>query len=557
MDTVEFWANNASKVTSIMESIDFLSDNTFVWVTNLKNRSSWCSEKMRNYFGLNSQVIFKLEEELKKYIYNDDIEEYTREMGLRIQGKALDRELLCRMCGIDGIYHMFSFCERIIYGEDGEKEYLIVSIKNEEIPSLFDPLTDMYSYARYVRDLDWCITTGCNATVLQIELDGFNTFNLIYGLDYSKNILQRMAWKLIYMTDPNKAVYRLEGERFVFILRQSNREELIEFEQRVRNVLEKGVTVDNKRIPIKMNAGGIILEDYYGDSSSVRGQVAYAVDHSKQKHQGELVIFNDEVKTSTGANLELMRVIHQSVLNGCKGFYVEYQPIVTADKGEIVGAEALVRWCHEEYGKVPPGMFIEWLETDPAMYDLGIFVLKTALCETKKILEFNPDFFIDVNVSARQLERMEFREDLLKILKETDFPADHLCLELTERCRDFPIDKLKSEVEFFQNCGIKFAMDDYGTGSASSSIIMNVPMDEIKLDMSFIRNIIGNPKNQEMVRSILQFAQKSNMNTCLEGVENEELQDYLREYNATWFQGYYYAKPLSLELLEDMVKAKV
>ena len=100
-------------------------------------------------------------------------------------------------------------------------------------------------------------------------------------------------------------------------------------------------------------------------------------------------------------------------------------------------------------------------------------------------------------------------------------------------------------------------MDDYGTGSASSSIIMNVPMDEIKLDMSFIRNIIGNPKNQEMVRSILQFAQKSNMNTCLEGVENEELQDYLREYNATWFQGYYYAKPLSLELLEDMVKAKV
>ena len=100
-------------------------------------------------------------------------------------------------------------------------------------------------------------------------------------------------------------------------------------------------------------------------------------------------------------------------------------------------------------------------------------------------------------------------------------------------------------------------MDDNGTGSASSSIIMNVPMDEIKLDMSFIRNIIDNPKNQEMVRSILQFAQKSNMNTCLEGVENEELLDYLREYTATWIQRYYYAKPLSLELLEDMVNAKV
>ena len=97
-------------------------------------------------------------------------------------------------------------------------------------------------------------------------------------------------------------------------------------------------------------------------------------------------------------------------------------------------------------------------------------------------------------------------------------------------------------------------MDDYGTGSASSSIVMNIPMDEIKIDMSFIRNIMNNPKNQDMVRSILYFAGKSNMATCLEGVENEELQNYLRDYNATWFQGYYYAKPLPVCKLEEMVR---
>lgn len=96
-------------------------------------------------------------------------------------------------------------------------------------------------------------------------------------------------------------------------------------------------------------------------------------------------------------------------------------------------------------------------------------------------------------------------------------------------------------------------MDDYGTGSASSSIVMNIPMDEIKIDMSFIRNIIDNPKNQEMVRSILYFAQKSNMMTCLEGVENEELRNYLRDYNATWFQGYFFSKPISISTLKDMI----
>lgn len=100
-------------------------------------------------------------------------------------------------------------------------------------------------------------------------------------------------------------------------------------------------------------------------------------------------------------------------------------------------------------------------------------------------------------------------------------------------------------------------MDDYGTGSASSNIVMNIPMDEIKVDMSFISGIMDNPRKQMMVRSILQFAQKSNIATCLEGVENEELQNFLRDYNATWFQGYYYAKPLSARSLERMLSGQL
>lgn len=270
-------------------------------------------------------------------------------------------------------------------------------------------------------------------------------------------------------------------------------------------------------------------------------------------HQHQIVIFNDEVKTANGADLALMKVIHQSVRNNCEGFYLVYQPIVNSNTGEIVGAEALVRWNREPYGNVPPGMFIEWLETDPSMYDLGNFVLRTALSETKHLLTSKPDFFINVNLSVRQLERPEFRREVVKILDETQFPAGNLCLELTERCKDFPLDVLKKEVCYFQSLGIRIAMDDYGTGSASSNIVMNIPMNEIKIDMSFIRGIIDNPKNQAMVRSILYFADKSNMATCLEGVENEELQNYLRDYNATWFQGYYYSKPIPLDELENML----
>lgn len=557
MSKISFWEKDAAKISEIVEAIDRISDNSFLWVTNIKEHESWCSERTKEYFGLSAQTFPEFEQMIKELVHPDDQEEYMEGIGKRLQGIDLDSELCVRIREKNGIYYMFSIHANALCDEGDRLEYLIVMIKNENIFPEIDALTDLYSYARYVKDLDKEIAGGGKLAILQIQVEGFNTFNLIYGLDYSNELLRAIALEFIYMMDMDKAVYRLEGERFVFILKNAGREELLSFEQQVRHALDAGIMAAGKKTSLKMDSGAILLENYSGDSSSVRGQVTYALDHSIHKHQGQLVIFNDEVQTSRGADLALMKVIHQSVLSDCEGFYVEYQPIVAADTGNVVGAEALVRWRREPYGKVPPGMFIEWMETDPSMYDLGNYVLRTALTEMGKLLTLKPDFFVNVNVSVRQLERPEFRGELLKILADTAFPADHLCLELTERCKDFPLDKLNQEVAFFQSCGIRVAMDDYGTGSASSSIVMNIPMDEIKIDMSFIRGIMDNPKNQAMVRSILQFAQKSNMKTCLEGVENEELQNFLRDYNATWFQGYYYAKPLAAGSLEDMVSSQL
>ena len=553
MNQINFWEKAATNVSAIVEAIDQNLDNSYTWVTNLKEHESWCSTKVKEYFGLSAQIFYEFEQLIKEMIHP----QYQEKMNRWLKGMDLDSELGSRIRGKNGIYSMFTFHAKAICDENHNPEYLVIIIKNENIFPDIDPQTDLYSYARYVKDLERGIEREEKLAILQIQVEGFNTFNLIYGLDYSGELLRAIAHKFIFMMDMDKAVYRLECERFVFILKKAGREDLIDFEQQVRHALGNGIMVDGKTISFKMSSGAILLENYRGDSSSVRGQVAYALDHSIHKHQGQLVIFNDEVQTSRGVDFTLMKAIHQSVQNNCEGFYLEYQPIVAAKTGEVVGAEALVRWKHEPYGVVPPGMFIEWMETDPSMYDLGNYVLRTALMEMKNLLMFKPDFFVDVNVSIRQLERPEFRGEVLKILTDTAFPADLLCLELTERCKDFPLDKLKQEVEFFQSYGIRVAMDDYGTGSASSSIVMNIPMDEIKIDMSFIRNIMDNIKNQEMVRSILYFAGKSNMTTCLEGVESEELRNYLQNYNATWFQGYYYAKPLSVTDLAEMISGRM
>ena len=177
------------------------------------------------------------------------------------------------------------------------------------------------------------------------------------------------------------------------------------------------------------------------------------------------------------------------------------------------------------------------------------------------MLKKAPDFFINVNVSAKQLEQKSFRDVVLSLLKENDYPPNHLCLEITERCRQLPIDVINEEVCFLQQYGIHFAMDDYGTGNASSSIVLGVPMNEIKIDMSFIKGILNNEKQQMLVKNIVNFARSTNMKSCIEGVEDKSLQDYLRSFGATWFQGYYYSKPVGEEqlkklLLEEMYNKK-
>lgn len=557
MKKQEFWQGNGHYIDTMLNKVNMLAEDTYIYLLHLRQNRAWFSETLKTYFGIHDTYAEDHYAVMRGLIHPDDLWEYEEGIPERIQGINLDRQLCVRMKDAFGEYHLFSFHTDIVTDEKNGEQYLLILLHNENVLPRIDALTDLYSQARFTADLDATIQGDRPFAVLMIKLERFNNLNIIYGNEFTNHVLKETALQFIYMMNEDSAVYRLDGPKFGFIFEGCGREALLSFEQEIRDRLAGGIQVDNRRIPLKICAGAILIEKYDGRADDLRSKVAYALGHSETEHQGKLIIFNDEVQTAGNVDLELMKVIHQSVRDGCEGFYVEYQPIVISKSGRMIGAEALVRWCREPYGIVSPGRFIEWMETDPAMYDLGNFVLRTALRETVELLAILPEFVLNVNVSARQMEREEFRAQVLRILEETGFPAEHLCLELTERCRDMPLEVIKREVEFFQGCGIRMAMDDYGTGSASSGIVLCAPMDEIKLDMSFIRGITEDVKKQAMVKSIVDFANSCGMSTCLEGVETEELQNYLRLYQATWFQGYFYSKPVGIGKLRELVKNNI
>lgn len=536
----------------MISRISKLSQDSYLMVTDMQHNLTFVPESTAEFLGIPSgwcEDGYKIV--LEKSVHPYDCPEYTEEMKKRLRGINLENDLYIRM-GKDKKYVMTQIITDMIL-EQGKNRYFIVLLRNQNVIPEIDPLTDLYGQVKFEKDIVDYIQQGRKVAVLEIEIDHMNDINILYGTNYSDRIQKVLAYRFIYMMDADKAVYRMGNSNYAFILRDASREEAAAFLEKIRARLEESVVLENNHFDLKIYASGIILDHYEGEISTVQSKLEYVLGKMRTRRDYKLMFFNDLVQINGDVDLDLMKVIHQSVLNQCDGFYVEYQPVVHAQTGEIVGAEALVRWKKEPYGIVPPGMFIDWLESNPCMYDLGNFVLKQALTDAVEFRKSNPDFFINVNMSAKQLERKTFCGVVMALLKETGFPAGQLCLELTERCRSMPVSVMEEKLLYLKQHGVRLAMDDYGTGSASSSILLQTPMDEIKIDMSFIRGITDNQTKQALVRSMVDFANKADLKSCLEGVEDEKLQNYLRSFGATWFQGYYYSRPVQAAAMQKLL----
>lgn len=536
----------------MISRISKLSQDSYLMVTDMQHNLTFVPESTAEFLGIPSgwcEDGYKIV--LEKSVHPYDCPEYTEEMKKRLRGINLENDLYIRM-GKDKKYVMTQIITDMIL-EQGKNRYFIVLLRNQNVIPEIDPLTDLYGQVKFEKDIVDYIQQGRKVAVLEIEIDHMNDINILYGTNYSDRIQKVLAYRFIYMMDADKAVYRMGNSNYAFILRDASREEAAAFLEKIRARLEESVVLENNHFDLKIYASGIILDHYEGEISTVQSKLEYVLGKMRTRRDHKLMFFNDLVQINGDVDLDLMKIIHQSVLNQCDGFYVEYQPVVHAQTGEIAGAEALVRWKKEPYGIVPPGMFIDWLESNPCMYDLGNFVLKQALTDAVEFRKSNPDFFINVNMSAKQLERKTFCGVVMALLKETGFPAGQLCLELTERCRSMPVSVMEEKLLYLKQHGVRLAMDDYGTGSASSSVLLQTPMDEIKIDMSFIRGITDNQTKQALVRSMVDFANKADLKSCLEGIEDEKLQNYLRSFGATWFQGYYYSRPVQAAAMQKLL----
>lgn len=553
-DEQKFWEEVDILFPDIVKAITSLAKKSYISITNLRNGVTWWSEKAMEYFGMQENYTIRGQEKSKRSIHPDDLEDFRRGFQERVAGKNMDEAWEYRVR--DGsTYNRISARARMLNDKDGKPFVIVIRYNNYGISDEVDATTGLHTEPALDREIREFLEESGQGTLLKIGLDQFSHINVMYGAAFSDKILNCAAQELLRLLKGKGYVYRLSGAKFVISFKKVSKEELQQIYDEIVEVFEN-TEVEGKKIPLKVSAGAIFMEPYMKETNAVRSRLTYALNHSRLEHHGELVIFNDEICGSDENQFELIGVIHQCATHNFEGFRMFYQPIADTKTGKIRGMEALLRWELEPYGMVSPGVFMEWLEQDPCIFDLGNWILRTALTDVQKLRKETEGFFVNVNVAAAQLERREFRSAVMNILKETGAKPEELCLELTERCRDLDIQFLRREVEFFHSQGIKIALDDFGTGNSSLSLALELPFDELKVDMSFIRDIKQKPQNQAMVQSIVDYARRTNTETCIEGIENKEVSDYIEQFGSTWQQGYYYSKPVPIEQFEEVLRKK-
>jgi diguanylate cyclase (GGDEF)-like protein/PAS domain S-box-containing protein len=431
-----------------------------------------------------------------------------------------------------------------------------------EIASLafFDPLTQLPNRRLLLDRLQHALASSDrrqrNAALMFIDLDNFKTLNDTLGHDKGDLLLQQVAKRLSDCIREGDTVARIGGDEFVLILEGLSTnlsEAAIQGEQIGEKILESLnlpydlLTQDYHTTP----SIGITL--FCGHSTSIDEllkQADLAMYQSKAAGRNTLHFFAPDMQASVSARSTLESDLRKGLREN--QFSLAYQPQVFEKRGLVTGVEALLRWNHPTRGPVLPAEFIPVAEETGLILPLGLWVLETA-CTRLACWANDPitaHLSMAVNVSARQFNHPDFIEQVTSTLDRTKASPERLKLELTESLFLSNVEDTISKMMTLKALGISFSLDDFGTGYSSLSYLKRLPLDQLKIDQSFIRDVLTDPNDAAITRAIVALGQNLGLKIIAEGVETSGQQEFLAEHGCHAYQGYLYSRPLSIEAFE-------
>lgn len=421
-----------------------------------------------------------------------------------------------------------------------------------------DQLTDMpnrlYFRRKLIKIIENAKVNQTKICLAELNVDRLRYINDSLGYEMGDYVLSVLANRLKDVLPKESVVARLGGDEFAFIFENfqdvENAEEII---NGVQEAILKPIEIGGQQYTLSSSVGVAYYPEHAKEASELSTKAEKALLEMRERGGGGCNVYEPGTVKKSIERMFLENELRKSIKLGY--FHLDYQPKFDIVSQEITGVEALVRWDHPDLGRIPPNQFIEIAEETRMITVLGEWVLREA-CRQARAWEKKGFYYsMAVNISAVQLEDDEFLKKLVLILKDEGNRPDLLELELTE---SFFADReeMQEVITEIRRLGVKIAIDDFGTGYSSFSYIKELPVDTLKIDRAFIKDLGGKEENSAIVKAILTVAKTVGLNVVAEGIEEKEQLAVLQDLGCQQGQGYYYSRPTTSNQCEGFMIAK-
>lgn len=433
----------------------------------------------------------------------------------------------------------------------------------------FDNLTSLPNRRLFTEQLTLLLRlakrSGQNVGLLLVDIDNFKRINDSLGANFGDQLLQQVGERLAEGVRDSDVLHRriddegsvmdlsrMGGDEFTVVLNQI---ESLETAERVASRLAEAVArpyfIDQQEIIVTSSVGVAVSPDHADDVEGLLRAADTAMISAKKRGKNRIMTYNDGMEAANRERLQLENDLRKAVERN--QLLLHYQPQVHGRTGEVTGVESLVRWNHPDQGLVPPFKWIPIAEELGLIEEVGAWVLREACSELVRLRSEGLDLpKISVNVSALQFNE-EFIDIVSEVLRDTELPPEALELELTEGVMVNNQATTVSIVSRLKDLGVRLSIDDFGTGYSSLSYLTRFPLNELKIDRSFVLGLTESEQNVELVRAIIAMAKSLELEIVVEGVERIEELQFFREQDVDLIQGFLFSAPVPSERLRDLL----
>ena len=470
---------------------------------------------------------------------------------------------------LHSVVSIVDFILSLILGGGGVFVIMVVSLsrrsigheqslaKREHHRARHDPLTGLPNRTGFLEELNTALTEAaedCRFALLMLDLDRFKEINDTLGHAIGDKVLRTLALRLQEMPRRYGRVARIGGDEFALIASGADTAVAIEAANHLAATVEAPFMIDGLSLIVDMSVGISRFPDDGADQEVLLKRADIAMYLAKQKKQ-HYMVYDEDKDTLSPRRLGLIGRVKEALAN--KEFEIYYQPVLSTANLRLRSFEALIRWPQSDGSFIPPGEFIPAIEHSRFFNNITRWVIRSAIQQAKEWSAPSPDFSMNINLSALDLHDGDLAIFIKHCAEEFEFAAERLTFEITESAIMSDRERAHKTIGEINELGARIAMDDFGTGFSSLSLLRDFPTQIIKLDTSFVTGMAKNPDDKSIIQAMINLGHNLGRVIVAEGVEDKATADSLTAMGCNFLQGYYFARPMSCMQTSEWLRKRL